>query len=283
MCLSRTISTVLTVGLLSVALSGVASANGIVVGIGAEADTVDGHSYSLFVDVGVTENTWVSGAVARNQTENNDFDLDAKFADISIDHFFEPIGIRLGASYWGDEGFLESKDAHGSFYLRGDKGSISADFEHRDFDLTINFDLLPNPLLLEFSATGYGLSGRWAISDRATINLGGLTYDYSRNISAEPGSDRLRFLSQSRFSLVNSLIDYRVNAGVEIKFGLRRLEFRYSSWETAVVQGRVNSLGVGFLTPVSDAVDLEFRLAFDDSDDFGRATVFSIFMYLFDE
>jgi hypothetical protein len=46
-------------------------------------------------------------------------------------------------------------------------------------------------------------------------------------------------------------------------------------------QGRVNSLGVGFLTPIGSAADIEFRLAFDESDDFGSATVLSVFLFLY--
>ena len=281
MCSPKRLITAVVVAIVHVATIDSAMAKGVVIGIGAAGDTADGRAYSLFADVGATEKTWISGAISLNQTENSVFDLDAKFADISVDHFFDPVGIRLGGSYWGDDGFLESQDAHASLYLRNKKGSIAVDFERRNFDLTINSDLLAAPRSVEFSADGYGLTGRLEVNGRTSLYVTGMTYEYSQDISIQPDSDRLRFLSFSRFSLMNSLLDYRLSGGIEFGFGQSRLDFRYSSWKTEVIQGRVNSLGVGFLTPIGSAADIEFRLAFDESDDFGSATVFSVFLFFY--
>ncbi|NOX68004.1 MAG: hypothetical protein GXP15_02355 [Gammaproteobacteria bacterium] len=283
MSLPENIKVALSILILSSVFSAVASADGIVVGLGAEGDTVDGRAYSFFVDVGLRENTWISGAVAVNETKNAVVDLNTKFADLSVDHFFDPIGIRLGGGYWGDKDLLESNDVHASLYLRGKKGSISADFEGRNFDLTLRRDVLAGSRSIDFSAKGYGLTGRLKTSDRTSVYLGGMNYDYSRRIGLQPETDRLRFLAISRISLMNSLIDYRLSGGVEIEFGERRLDFRYSHWKTAVFRGQVDSLGVGWLTPVGNSADVEFRLAVDNSDEFGRATVFSIFLYFYAE
>ena len=212
MCSPKILCSILAVAILNVAPCESATAKGVVIGIGAAGDTADGRAYSLFADVGATEKTWISGAISRNQTKNTAFDLDAKFADISVDHFFDPVGIRLGGSYWGDDGFLESQDAHASLYLRNKKGSIAVDFERRNFDLTIESDLLAEPRSVDFSADGYGLTGRLQANDRTSLYFTGMTYEYSRDISLQPDTDRLRFLSFSRFSLMNSLLDYRLNA-----------------------------------------------------------------------
>jgi len=45
----------------------------------------------------------------------------------------------------------------------------------------------------------------------------------------------------------------------------------------------VDSVGIGFLTPIGRRADLELRLAHDRADDFGTATVFSVFVYLFSD
>ena len=269
--------------LLSVLAIDVATASGVVIGMGAEADTVDGRAYSFFTDIGITDDTWLSGAVARTQTDNSVFNLDTTFADVSLDHFFGPVGIRLGASYWGDDDLLRSKDGHVSIYVRGKHGSLSADYERRNFDLTINSDLLAAPRTVEFGANGYGLTGRWQASEKTSLYLGGMTYDYSRNIALQPETDNLRFLALSRFSLMNSLIDYRVSGGIEFKLGQSRLDFRYAGWRTAVVKTDVGSLDLGFITPIGNSSDIEFRLAVDDADGFDRATVFSVFFYLYSE
>jgi hypothetical protein len=283
MRLPRAVSCALPVCILAAVLCGSAFAKGVVVGFGVAGDSADGRAYSLFADIGITDKTWMSGTISRSQTNNDAFNLDAKFADLSLDHFFDPIGVSLGGSYWGDDGLLDSHDGHVSIYVRNKKGSIAAVFERREFDLTISFDRFAESRLVEFSANGYGLTGRWQASERTSLYASGMVYEYSRDIALQPDSDRLRFLSLSRFSLINSLLDNRLSGGVEFKFGLRRLDFRYSSWETAVVQGRVNSLGMGFLTPLGNWADMEFRLAYDDSEDFGSATVLSVFLYLYSE
>jgi hypothetical protein len=258
-----------------------ALAEGVVIGLGAEADTAEGRAYSLFADVALADHTWLSGAVAHTQSSNDSFDLDTKFADLSLDHYFNPIGIRFGAGYWGDQNILESKDAHASIYLRGGWGSIAASYEHREFDLTFRSDALPEPRKIGFSSNGYGLSARFNTSKRTSIHIAGMSYDYSRQIELRPETDRLRFLGVSRISLMNSLIDYQISGGFEVDFGQRRVDFRYSRWKTAVIQSDVDSFSIGLLMPVGFAADMEFRLAMDDSVEFGKTTVFSVFLYLF--
>jgi hypothetical protein len=91
-------------------------------------------------------------------------------------------------------------------------------------------------------------------------------YGYSRDIRIQPEIDILRFLSASRLSLMNSLIDYRINAGMEFRFGLRSIDVSAGSWKTAVDQSKVDSYTIGFLTPMTDRTDIEFRFSFDDSE-----------------
>ena len=88
-------------------------------------------------------------------------------------------------------------------------------------------------------------------------------------------------MSASRLSLINSLIDYRVNVGVEYRFGLRSVDFSIGTWKTAVDQSKVDSYTFGFLTPMTDRTDIEFRLSFDDSESFGNTTALTVYLYYF--
>ena len=282
MSFSSTASTFLK-ALIALSLVGPSSANPLIIGMGAEGDTADSRAFTFFTDVGLTDDTWISGSVATTDTEREFFDLSTRYADIGIDHFFKPIGIRLGGAYWGDDDLLESRDFRGALYLRGERGSVSAEFERRNFDLTIDLQLLADPVSVDFSADGIGLSASYRVDDRVTLYVGGMDYDYSRNIRLQPNVDTLRFFSVSRLSTVNSLIDFRASVGLDIEIGDRRLDFRVARWRTEVDQGDIDSFGVGFLSPAGNAADIEFRLAYDDSENFGGATVFSVFLYLFDE
>ncbi len=78
-----------------------------------------------------------------------------------------------------------------------------------------------------------------------------------------------------------AVLDERWHVGMEIEFGLKSLDVGFSRWQTAVDQGQVDSIRIGFLTPLGKASDIEFRLAFDDSANYGRSTVLSVFGYFF--
>ena len=91
----------------------------------------------------------------------------------------------------------------------------------------------------------------------------------------------IRISAASRLSLANGLLDYRVDAGIDIKFGLRSLGLEAGSRQTAIDSGRVDSVSAGFLFPASDASDIELRIGYDDSENFGGTLVFSFFWFLY--
>ncbi len=257
-----------------------AYAEGFVLAAGLEGDSADGRAISAFGDFSIGENTWMSLSAMAARTEGIFRDNEIVFADIGIDHSFDPIGIRIGASYWGDADILDSRDLLASLYISGETGSISAEFERRNFEFDLQSDLLRGRTA-KFSANGLGLRARLKLSEHLGFSLNGMTYDYSRNIRLQPEIDTLVFLSSSRLSMINSLIDYRFNAGLEFKFGLRSIDVKVGRWQTAIDGGNVDSYSLGFLTPVSDRLDVEFRIAFDDSDTFGRTTALSVYLYYF--
>jgi len=260
--------------------NGAAMADGYVIGIGAEGDSSDGRAISAFGDFGVGENTWFSLMANSARTEGFIRTNDTLYADAGIDHWFEPFGIRVGASYWGNPDILDSRDVRAAFYLRGEPGSISLDYENRKFEFDLQSDALRGRTA-KFSADGWGVNARLALGERVSFLLAGMTYDYSRNLRVQPDIDALAFLSRSRLSMINSLIDDRLRIGLEFEFGLKTLDVAASRWQTAIDGGTVDSYSVGYLTPVSDRIDAEFRIAFDDSETFGNTTAFSIHLYYF--
>ena len=132
-----------------------------------------------------------------------------------------------------------------------------------------------------FYANGSGLSAWFQTSKNSSIYAGGMDYDYSVQIQVQENIDVLQFLSVSRLSLINSLVDYRMNIGFNVLFGMRSLDFNISNWRTELDQGQVTSYGIGLTTPVDDFSDLELRIAYDNSENFGDTYVFSLFFYTF--
>jgi hypothetical protein len=276
-CIRKLLSSVL----LCVFCGGSAGAEGFILGLGAAADTEDGIAISAFGDFGIGENTWLSGTIGSTETEALTGGFSTTFYDVGIDHYFNPVGIRLSGAYWGDPDLLDSDDVRASFYYRDEIASFSADYERRNFDFIFGSILLDERRKAEFHADGWGMTNRIGIGDNFAIRLSGMHYEFSRNIRVQRDIDVLRFLSASRLSLMNSLIDYRINAGVEYRFGLRSVDLSVGTWKTAVDQSKVDSYTVGFLTPMTDRTDIEFRLSFDDSETFGNTTALTVYLYYF--
>lgn len=252
-----------------------------VIGLGVEADTENNKAVSLLGSFGMTDATWLNLGISRSQGDGAFFNLDSVYLDAGIDHRFDPLGVRFGAAYWGDEDLLDSVDLKGAIYWQGERGSFSIDLERRAFDLTFVTLLTRETRVAEFDADGVGFSARLNVSDGVSVYANGMQYDYSRNLAVQPNIDTLRIFALSRITTINSLLDERVSAGIGFDIGTRVLDFRASSWKTAVFGDRVDSLGVGLLMPAGSASDIEFRLETDDSDSAGQATLFSVFLYFY--
>lgn len=249
---------------------------------GVEGDNADGLALALFGDVAIGDETWLSGGVARSSVDLEiREELETWYTDIGIDHYFDPAGIRVGVAYWGDNNILDSVDLRTSLYFRGERGSLSFDYEFRDFELELpDFDMFRRRQV-EFDANGIGVSARLDLTDKVDVRMKGIAYDYSVDLRLDPNRDIVNVISPSRLSLINSLVDYRANIGLGIDFGLKRLEFDIAQWEGAVAGARTNSYSLRFLTPVGERNDIEFGIGYDDSDTYGEVTVFSVYLYFY--
>jgi hypothetical protein len=258
------------------------AAEGYVVSLGVEADTEDSTAASLSGEIGLTEKTWLSAAVAKTSVDlPRGTGIDTLYADVGIDHWFDPVGIRAAVAYWGDSDILDSNDYRGSLYWRNDKVSLSGDFEYRDFSFDIfRGDLLPGQDI-EFHANGAGLSARFQLSDSVDLSFSAIDYNYNVNLSLAPNRPIVDFLSVSRLSLINSLIDYRARMGLGVDVGERRWSLDLAAWKGVVDGRKTRSATLRFLTPLGDRSDIDFGLGIDDSDGYGSVTVFSFDLYFY--
>ncbi len=249
---------------------------------GVQADSADGIAAALLGDVAVGGETWLSAGLARSSVELPLRDeLETWYGDVGLDHFFDPAGVRLGLAYWGDNNLLDSTDARASLYFRATRGSLSFDYEFRDLELELpEFDFLRRRQV-NFDANGYGLGARLDLSDSVDVRFKGMSYDYSVNLRLDPNRDIVNLISVTRLSLLSTLVDYRASLTFGIDFGLKRLEFEAGQWEGAVEGSRTNSYTVRFLAPIGHRNDIEFGLGYDDSENYGEVTVFSVFLYFY--
>jgi len=269
--------------LLFVAGNAVAVGDGALVGGGIESDSENGLNLALVGGYGLTDKTWFTGGLASSSAElGTGRDLDNLYADLELDHWFEPLGIRVGGVYWGNSDILESRDARFSLYWRGDRAAFATDFERRDFDLTIpGTDFSPGRRLA-FDADGLGATLRFDIGDRADIRVSGMKYDYSVPFRPVEDSDVIGLISASRLSLINSLVDHRARITLGLDHGEKRWEIEAATSEGAIVRIRRKSYTLRLLLPMTDRSDIELGLGFDESEVFGEVTFFSVFLYFYD-
>lgn len=255
---------------------------GYVLGAGIEADSADGIALSTIGEFGISKNTWLSAALARNMADLPfREDLDTWYGDIGIDHWWDPVGVRAGVAYWGDNDTLDSTDYRASLYWRVKKFSVGADYEFRDFSIQLPAtDRFPGRKA-GFEASGVGLTSRLDVTDSFSVALSGMDYDYDVNLRLDRNQPLLQLLSFSRFSLINSLVDYRAYATFGLDAGARRWQLDIGTWKGEVDGGETQSVTLRYLNPLGDKADIEFSLGIDDSELYGNVTFFSVFVLFY--
>lgn len=255
---------------------------GFIVGAGVEADNDSALAATLSAELGLAKETWLSTAIAKSRVDlPRGASIDTIYADLGIDHWFQPVGIRAGIAYWGDSDILDSIDYSGSIYWRNDKVSITGRYEYRDFTFDIFRDNLLPGQDFEFHANGAGLAARFEISPGVDLSFAGMDYEYDVNLRLDANRPIVDFLSVSRLSLLNSLNDYRARVSLGVDAGDSRWSFDLARWKGEVDGRETNSATLRFLTPMGKASDIEFGLGVDRADDFGSVTIFSVFLYFY--
>ena len=268
--------------LLLLAASAQAEIEGYLLGAGLETDSDDGLRGALLASLGFSEATWLSGAVSSSSVDlASGRSSTTRYADIELDHHFDPVGFTLGAAYWGDPDILDSVDMRGSLYFRNDKFMLAGEIETRDFD----FIIPPTDFFVgrefAFDADGVGGRARLHLTDNVSVSVSGMKYDYSVDFVPDENRDAISLISVSRLSLINNLIDSRASVDLGVDVGLRRWELDFSTWKGALDRSRTRSVTVRFLTPLSYRTDIEFSLGYDDSDLYGDATFLSVYLYFY--
>ena len=258
------------------------AADGYMIGGGAESDSEGGLSATLLGGVGLSERTWLSAGIAKSSVDLvSGRKLETLYADVELDHFFDPIGIRVGAAYWGDSDVLESNDWRASMYYRNDTATLSLEYEFRDFDFVIpSPDFLVSRRIM-FDADGFGASARINTSENTSLRLRGIKYDYSIPFRPVENVDAASLISVTRLSLVNTLVDHRASVSLSIDQGLKNWDIELSTWENIVDKSRTRSLTVSYLMPMTDKTDIELGIGYDDSELYGDVTFFSLYLFFY--
>lgn len=253
-----------------------------VIGAGLEGDSADGLSASLIGDIAVTENTWLTAAIAQSKVDLPRMQTrETWYGDLGIDHWFDPVGVRLGVAYWGDSDILDSRDSRASLYWRGDKAMLAAEYEYRDFRFELPAtDFFPGRTI-RFDANGIGLSTRFDLSEKVSLGLYGMDYDYKVNLRLDRNRGILDLFSFSRLSLINSLVDYRAGVTLGLEAGRQHWELGVSSQKVEFDGSTTRSATLRLMTPMGERGDIEFSLGVDSSNLYDTVTFLSVFLYFY--
>jgi hypothetical protein len=255
---------------------------GFMIGAGGEGDSDGGLSLAVVSGVGLAEDTWLSAAVAKSEVDLVDGrELETDYADIELDHYFDPVGVRLGAAYWGDSDVLTSNDWRASGYFRNDVVTLAFDYEYRDFEFIIPSTDFTMSRRIFFDADGFGVSARFQTSESTSLRLRGIKYDYSVPFRPVENADTRRLLSVTRLSLINSLVDHRASVTLGIESGKTVWDIDLATWEGAISGSRTKSLTIRYLAPLSTRTDIELSLGYDDSELYGDVTFFSLYLFFY--
>ena len=253
-----------------------------VVGVGVTGDSDSGLAQSAFGDLALGDRTWLAGVVSYSNVDVPvRRDLDAWSADISLDHHFDPVGVRAGVAYWGDSEVLDSVDWHGSLYWRRNGFSIAAVGERRDFEFIIPATRLFDRRVVPFDANGLGLSIGFDLTSTVDVYISGMDYDYSVDLRLDDRRELLQLLTVSRLSLINSLVDFRASAALGFDLGDQRVTLEFARWRGEVDGGDTSSATLRWLAPLGSRSDIEFGLGYDDSELYGDVTVMSLYLFFY--
>ncbi len=267
---------------LLVAGSAHADIDGYLLGGGLETDSDEGLRGSLIAAVGLSDRTWLSGGFAASSVDlASGRSSDTVYGDIELDHHFDPVGVTVGAAYWGDPDLLDSVDLRTSVYYRNDKFMLAGEYEYRDFDLIIPPTQIFPGREFAFDADGIGARIRYKFTESFSMSAAAMRYDYNVDFRPNENRDVVSLATVSRLSLINNLIDSRASIDFAFDLGEQRWELDYSTWTSALDQSRTRSVTINYLRPLSIRTDIEFGLGYDDSDLYGDVTFFSIYLYVY--
>lgn len=251
-------------------------------GAGLETDSDDGLRGSLLAGIELNESTWLSGGFAAGSVDlASGRTSHTRYADVELDHYFDPVGIALGVAYWGDPDLLDSVDQRFSLYFRNDRFAITGEYEYRDFDFIIPPTNFFPGREFAFDADGIGARLRYSFSEKFRVSAAAMKYDYSVDFRPNENRDAVSLLTVSRLSLINSLVDSRASINFGVDVGSGQWGFDYATWKGALDQARTRSYTVRFLHPMSTRTDIELALGYDESDLYGNITFLSLYLYFY--
>lgn len=280
----RTATIGIVIALLAQAATASAQERLYALGVGISADDGDGLGISASGDIGFTDATSASLSLGVTRAGGDPEDIRSRFWQLGADHDFGPIGAFARIGQAGDPDDFDSDDAELGLYVSPGNWRFTGRYLRRDVDLVLRL-INTDPVVtrtVETQADGLGLTAAYTADNRFRASIGLRRYDFDRDLTRLNQFEVLRRLSPTTLTLSGSLLDSSYTAGVEIPFGQQALSLSVARDRLAAEQRDVDSVSIGWLTPVGDRSDLDVSVGVSDDDAPGGDTVAYVsVLYLF--
>jgi len=241
-------------------------------GLGAQADEHDAHSFLGTSYFAPGPRTWLTFAAGKSSTPAEGENIEASTLLIGVDHRLDKVGFTFEAERWGDSGALETTDLSGSVYFDRDRWRVGFGYETRDIEIPFT---LTGPLggtihrTIDVAGDSVSFDASVALAERWRLYLGLHENDYERNLNVLPRIATLNWLSASALTLANSFLDHDRSFAVERTFGAATLvNVRFATDASAIDGAELDTIEAAVLFPIGRRVDLEVNLGHGASDFF---------------
>jgi len=254
-------------------------------------------------DIGVGAANRLQFQLGYSHSPSDLADLSTYRAGVAFDHDFDPLGLTLGYEYWGDRDSIDSHALRASAYAHGSRGRVALIYERRRIKLDFDVPLGARGFVANSrtaNSDGLGLSARLS-GERVDVYAHGMNYDYDTelgrlasliDLSRVPPGQRLLViqrldqlivnlgrLNASSLTLANSLLDYTVAAGIDVRVGEHTANLEVARDVAATDDIALNSASLGFVHAVGERMDIEYRVGASkgeriDSAIYGSLTFF---------
>ncbi len=241
--------------------------NPYVIGLSVAADNAQGRSFGGLFHYSLTDTTSITIDAGITEAQGIPVDIQTGYWDVSLSHDFGPVGIEASIGQWGDrEEFASDNGSIGLFRTFG-PWRVSADLLRRDLELTFRSNNSPDMVMsADVGANGVLAGLSYTADSGAGIYVNASRYDYDRNVTRLNQFSITRVLSPTSLTLSGGLLEHSASIGGDWPIGERLVSMTISRDRTAVDRVDVDSLALGWLTPVGTRSDMEIGIGVSRDD-----------------
>lgn len=163
-------------------------------GISVQADDLDTDSRYATFNWHVTEKTWIYFSGGASRFKNSFGELTTNSFLAGFDRQLGQFGFSLDGERWGDSEEVESTDLRATAHFGGERYRFYLELENRQIHLSPS---LPDRVDLDVDGAGIGLRIRVNLTDRLSLSLRGINYDYEWSApTLQPVRPNLQLTSQ---------------------------------------------------------------------------------------